>query len=277
MKKHMLTILAAIMLLPASLFSQAPASVTVMSYNIRVSSANDGTNSWIYRYPGSAMMILDQMPDVVGLQEALFSQVAYLKDYVKGYKVVAVGKDRGETKSEHMTMLYNAKTTSVVKWETFWLSETPDKAGKGWDAAYERSATWALCKDKKSGSKYYVVNTHLDNEGAEARREGLALIMSKMAKINDEGLPMVVLGDFNMSVSDPAMASVKAAMSDAREAAVASDSMHSFHGWGKSKETIDHIFFSGFSSCTEFQTVVKPYFDRKFISDHYPVKATLFF
>ena len=33
-----------------------PAEITVMSYNIRMGVAKDGTNSWEYRYPASAMI-----------------------------------------------------------------------------------------------------------------------------------------------------------------------------------------------------------------------------
>lgn len=275
MKKTIISILAAMVLAPLALIAKDPARVTIMSYNIRIGSVNDGTNSWEYRYPASAMMVDDQKPDVVGYQEALDYQIQYMKDYVPGYKVVGAGKDRGATKCEHMTMQYNTKTLSVGKWGTFWLSETPTKASKGWDAAYERSATWAIFKHKASGKKFIVVNTHLDNEGAEARREGLSLILSKMSEINKEGLPVVLIGDFNMSAGDPAMEPVKAVMKDARRTAVTTDDMHSFNGWGKAKETIDYIWFTGFDSCIEFQTVTKPYMDRKFISDHYPVKATL--
>ena len=50
-----------------------------------------------------------------------------------------------------------------------------------------------------------------------------------------------------------------------------------FNGWGTAKKTIDHIWFSGIGSCTEFETVTKRYMDRTFISDHFPVKATFIF
>lgn len=259
----------------ADCLAKEPASVCLMSYNIRIGNVNDGTNSWEYRYPASAMMVSDQMPDIVGYQEALAFQVSYMKDYVLGYKVIGSGKDRGKTKCAHMTMQYNPKTVSAGKWGTFWLSETPEKASMGWDAAYERSATWVVFKHKSSGKRFIVVNTHLDDQGAEARREGLKLILSKIEKINPDALPVVLMGDFNMQVDDAAMESVKAVMTDARSAAVSSDDTHSFHGWGKARSTIDYIWYRGFDSCISFETVTKPYMERKFISDHYPVKATL--
>ena len=40
----------------------------VISYNIRMGAAKDGTNSWEFRYPATALMIEDQKPDVFGLR-----------------------------------------------------------------------------------------------------------------------------------------------------------------------------------------------------------------
>ena len=255
-----------------------PSGITVMSYNIRLSAGNDGTNSWQYRYPASAMMIDDQKPDAIGLQEALPDQVAYLKEVLKkDYRQVGVGREDGKKSGEHMLVLYRKKTTKLLKWGTFWLSETPDEPSKGWDAACRRTATWTLLKDKRSGRKYFFVDTHLDHRGVEARKNGLELIMSRIADINQQGLPIVLVGDFNMRIDHPSMDPVKAAMKGARETGMKTDDSHTFHGWGKTREPIDYIWYDGFSSCPEYETVTKPYYDRTFISDHYPVKANLLF
>jgi endonuclease/exonuclease/phosphatase family metal-dependent hydrolase len=279
LRSILLLVAAQLFLAPFGLSAQkAPAGITVISYNIRVSSANDGTNSWEYRYPASAMMIDDQKPDIIGLQEALNEQVMYLKSVMTPtYQVIGVGREDGKKKGEHMEMLYNKKTVKVLKWGTFWLSETPDKASMGWDAACIRTATWALMKEKKSGKKFYMVNTHLDHVGTEAREKGLQLICDRIAEMNKDGLPMVLTGDFNMEIDDPSMAPVKNAMKNARTTAVKTDDHFSYNGWGKASTTIDYVWYSGFSSCTLFETVTKPYMDRNFISDHFPVKAHLVF
>ncbi len=279
LRSILLLVAAQLLLAPLGLSAQKlPAGITVISYNIRVGNANDGTNSWEYRYPASALMVLDQKPDIVGLQEALPVQIAYLKSALAPqYKMIGAGREDGDKKGEHMEMLYNKKTVKVLKWGTFWLSETPDKPSMGWDAAYFRTATWALMKDKKSGNKFYMVNTHLDHVGTEAREKGLQLICDRIAEMNRDGLPMVLTGDFNMEISDPSMAPVKKAMKNARTTAVKTDDHFSYNGWGKASTTIDYVWYSGFSTCTEFETVTKPYMERTFISDHFPVKAHLIF
>lgn len=272
--------LAALIMLPqaaqAKKENEGTEGLKVMSYNIRLGSANDGTNSWSLRYVATGEMLDDQAPDVFGVQEALDYQVRYINEMC-GYEYVGVGRENGKKEGEHMAIFWNKKSVSMLKWGTFWLSETPQKPSKGWDAACFRTATWALMKDKKTGKKFYFVNTHLDHEGKEAQKNGLKLIVDRIGEINPEGYPMVLTGDFNMKPDDPNLAELDSKMQSTRKIATVTDNHDTYNGWGRGSGIIDYIYVSGFSSCPEYQTVVKRYQDRKFVSDHYPVSARLIF
>ena len=280
MKRFLCLMMAAFIVLPqlamAQKVDEGSEGLKVMSYNIRLGSANDGTNSWHLRYQATDQMLKDQRPDVFGVQEALEYQVRYIKEMC-GYESVGVGREDGKKEGEFMSIFWNKKKVSMVKWGTFWLSETPKKPSKGWDAACFRTATWALMKDKKTGNKFYFVNTHLDHKGKEAQKNGLKLIVDKIAEINPEGYPMVLTGDFNIEPDNANLAELDQKMQSTRKIAAKTDSHDTFNGWGKGKGIIDYIYVSGFSSCPEYQTVTKKYDNRKFISDHYPVSATLIF
>ena len=272
--------LAVLIMLPqaaqAKKENEGTEGLKVMSYNIRLGSANDGTNSWSLRYTATGDMLEDQAPDVFGVQEALDYQVRYINEMC-GYEYVGVGRENGKKEGEHMAIFWNKKSVSMLKWGTFWLSETPQKPSKGWDAACFRTATWALMKDKKTGRKFYFVNTHLDHEGKEAQKNGLKLIVDRIGEINPEGYPMVLTGDFNMKPDDPNLAELDSKMQSTRKIAAVTDNHNTYHGWGRGNGIIDYIYVSGFSSCPEYQTVVKRYRGRKFVSDHYPVSARLIF
>ncbi len=280
MKKTILILMAALMVLPQAWGAKKDETATpelkVMSYNIRYGSAEDGTNSWPMRYLATYEMIKDQAPDVFGIQEGLDFQVAYIKDYC-GYEGVGVGREDGKKDGEHMAIFWNKKTVSMIKWGTFWLSETPEKPSQGWDAACYRTATWALMKCKKTGKKFYFVNTHLDHVGEEAQKNGLKLIVDRIDEINPKGYPMVLTGDFNITPDDKALVDLDKIMQSARNIAEKTDNHHTYNGWGRSEYLIDYIYVSGFSSCPEYQTVTKKYNDRKFVSDHYPIVARLIF
>lgn len=281
MKRLFSVIIAALMLLPQTVEAKKtgdkPEGLKVMSYNIRLGSANDGTNSWALRYPATAEMIKDQAPDVFGVQEALSYQVYFIEENFRNYKSVGVGRENGKKEGEHMSIFWNTKTVKMLKWGTFWLSETPEKPSMGWDAACYRTATWALMKDKKTGKKFYFVNTHLDHVGKEAQKNGLKLIVDRIDKINKEGYPMVLTGDFNVRPDNKVLADLDTKMTSVRKIAAKTDKHITYNGWGKGNEIIDYIYVSGFSSCPEYQTVTKRYADRKFVSDHYPITARLIF
>lgn len=273
-------IMAALVILPLTVRAQKNNEDTdglkVMSYNIRLGSANDGTNSWAMRYIATGEMLEDQKPDVFGVQEALEYQVRFIEEMC-GYESVGVGRDNGKKEGEYMSIFWNKKKVSMLKWGTFWLSETPDKPSMGWDAACKRTATWALMKDKRTGKKFYFVNTHLDHKGKEAQKNGLKLIVERIAEINSDGYPMILTGDFNMEPDNSNLVDLDSKMQSVRKIAEKTDAHDTFNGWGRGKGIIDYIYVSGFSSCPEYQTVTKRYADRKFVSDHYPVCARLIF
>ena len=282
MRKLTLIVSAVLMVLPFTSSAQKQTrdyDLKVMSYNIRMGTAKDGTNSWEYRYPATAMMIQDQRPDVFGVQEAFDFQIRFIEDNFTDYDCVGVGRDNGKSEGEHMSIFWNKKTIKMIKWGTFWLSETPEKPSKGWDAACKRTATWALMKDKNTGKMFYFVNTHLDHRGSEARRQGLNLIVSRIDEINQKGYPMVLTGDFNMKPDDAALTGLEQRMQSARKIAPKTDNHATLNLWGKGKAdmVIDYIYVSGFSACPEYHTITEKYGAWKYVSDHYPIYAKLIF
>ena len=251
--------------------------VKVISYNIRVINSKDGANEWKYRAAASPAMIKDYAPDIFGLQEAMPGHLEYLNKALPKYASVGVGREDGVSKGEHMSIYYNTKTIKLEKWGTYWLSETPDVPSKGWDAACKRTATWALLTVKSTGKQFYYVNTHLDHRGAVAQQKGLDLIVNRIAEMNPEGLPMILTGDFNVESDSPVLAELNTRMLDARKTAEKTDFRATFNGWGSSAIVIDFIYYSGFSSCPEYETIVRQYEGVPYISDHYPIMAVLKF
>ena len=273
---------ALIFLMCLSLFaSQAktPSSdeVKVISYNIRFANKKDGANIWQNRAKASPAMIKDYAPDVFGVQEALAVQLEYLDEKLPQYSFVGVGREDGKKKGETMAIFYNTRKVRLLDWGTYWLSETPDKPSRGWDADCKMTATWTLMEMKDSGRKFFYVNTHLDHRGDIAQQKGLELIVERIAAMNPEGLPMILTGDFNVTPGDPVLGGLNAKMLDARKTALKTDSRATFNAWGKSASIIDYIYYSGFTECAEYETIVRQYKGVLYISDHYPIVSRLMF
>lgn len=289
MKIVRIILLALIFALPEPCF----AGLRVMSYNIRLGVADDGVNRWELRKPATPAMIYDIHPVVFGVQEAYRFQLDYILDKCPSYKEVGVGRDDGADGGEHMSVFYDADSLKLVIWGNYWLSDTPDRPSKGWDAACYRTATWVLLEVRSSGQRFYFLNTHLDHKGFEARKNGLRLIYKKIGEMNSEGYPMVLTGDFNVKPDNACLNDISSLMKPARFTASDSDSRGSFNGWGKYGESdgapdlgessgkkllpIDYIYYSGFSECRTFRVVTREYCGIRYISDHYPVYCDLEF
>lgn len=249
--------------------------ITVISYNIRYGTAEDGKNSWTERRLGTIGMIKDQKPDILCLQEAFSFQNDFISLYCTGYS--HIGRSRLAQDAEHPSIFYNSEKIRLIDWGNFWLSPTPEKVSLGWDAACERNATWAKMEYIPSGKKVFLVNTHLDHVGKNAREEGLRLILKKIDELNTENLPVILTGDFNAEPGDPSISFIDNKMHNARDMAEQTDSLSTFNGWGNSSTSIDYIFYRGFNRCTLYRTIQEGYSGIRYISDHYPIKATLVF
>jgi len=251
----------------------------VMSFNVRLGTADDGEFSWDYRKEAAAAMIRDSKPAVFGVQEAFDFQLSYLEENCPGYKWVGVGREDGAGEGEFMSVFYDTSRIDIKQWGTYWLSETPDVPSFGWDAACKRTATWTLLYDKASKRHLYFVNTHLDHVGQEARKNGLALIVSRIGAMNPEGYPMVLTGDFNVFPDDPCLTDLRGMMTDAWESAAIVDDGPTYHGWGAKPDLahIDYIFYKGFAGCDTMRRITASYGSVPYVSDHYPVMAVLHF
>ena len=255
--------------------------ISVISFNIRVDNAADGTNVWRNRRDAVVTMIERERPMLLGLQEAQPHQFTYLSEHCPDYAWYGLGRDTG--KVPPATDSYAAEETMAIFWRTaelelldkgtFWLSETPDQVSKGWDASYRRTCTWAGFRHKKSGQTCYFFNTHLDNDGKVAREESIKLLVSRMKTINSKRRVSFLTADFNSNVTDACFAPLHVYMRDARANAAVSDDYPSWNGYGASTGRLDHVFFSG-DNCTarEFRTLRGDY-GVPYISDHYPVAA----
>ena len=250
------------------------ACLSVMSFNVRYGAAKDGENSWEFRRPASIAMLEALAPDIAGLQEVIPEQQDYITTELPQYAAFGIGRNDG-VEGERMTVLYNTAVLQMLDGGTWWLSETPDVPSVGWDAKYPRTATWALLRFRHGGQAFYFVNTHLDHKGVEARKNGLAMVMTMIKEMNPD-IPLVLMGDFNVEPGDPCLDDIERLMNNARKVAKKSDATFSFNGYQpEPQKEIDYIYFNGFKGALDFRVVTESYDNKPFISDHYPIVSTL--
>lgn len=251
----------------------------VMTFNIRYDNVNDGEDRWSERKESVAQLIKFYRPQVIGIQEALESQIEYLDSASSDYTYVGVGRDDGQTKGEFSPILYDSTLLTLRDKGTFWLSPTPDEVSVGWDAALPRVCTYALLERKSDQKLFWVFNTHFDHIGEQARLNSAALIVRMSKQFNISEAPMFIMGDLN---SKPEDGPIKLLNNNVKDARVNSMSTYgpegTFFGFDLSAQAldrIDYIFGKGLTF-NQYQVIDDRRPNNRHVSDHLPVlvKAT---
>ena len=190
----------------------AAATVRVGSYNIRTQGADiDTPNAWDERKADMVELMRRIDFDVVGLQEVCPDQAAYITNSLPQFRMVGEFRNEDRVSGEASPVCYRADRFELQKAGTFWLSETPEEPGvKGWGAACPRVCSWAILKDRRTGSSFCFANTHTDHVSELARKEGMLLIIRRMREFAPAGTPVVFTGDHNCRETEaPSLAVAK--------------------------------------------------------------------
>jgi len=265
----------ALCLILACAFGQ---EITLMSYNIRYDNSNDGENVWKNRKETLVNQIQFHEPDVMGTQEGLEHQIRFLDEQLKSYTYVGIAradvKENG--KGEYSAIFYNTKKFTELENGTFWLSETPEKPSRGWDASLNRICTYILLKSKSTGETFWVFNTHFDHKGKLARENSAKLILGNINEINHQNFPAFLMGDFNLKPEEMPIQHIRKEFYDSRDLTQEPPfgPVGTFNGFNINRpitNRIDYIFVSDKNIQVKKYGVLANVKDLKYPSDHFPV------
>ena len=250
-------------------------SIRTMTFNIRYNTPRDGHNSWPHRKQMVADIIRKYRVDIGGLQEPDKGQINALKKLLPEYGWFGVQN----------AIFYRIERFELKRGSKFWLSKTPNKPSRGWDAQENRIVRWGLLKDKISGEEFYVFNTHFDNVGKTAREKSARLLLNKALEL-PRTLPTVVFGDFNCGRSSEPysiLSDTEEKSKRLRDAFFISKNnptgpIGTFNGFKKPspQRAIDFIFIKG-DLVVNKHSVISDSIAGRFPSDHFPVLAELVF
>jgi len=267
----------------------------VMTFNIRYGTANDGDNSWDKRKDLACDVLRKHDPDIVGLQEALRSQIDDIRAAAPEYAEIGVGREDGKTGGEYSAILYKKDRLAVAESGTFWLSDTPEACGSiTWGNNCTRVCTWGRFVPKSPGKAFYLFNTHLDHI-SQYSRERSAILLTKRIRDRAQQDPIILTGDFNVGENNgvveyftcrqelhiagngksrnpiPLVDTFRVLHADASEVGT----FHSFKGT-RSNAKIDYIFAEPGTKVLQAE-ILRDNKDNRYPSDHFPVKATIRF
>jgi len=209
-----------------------PLSLRVVTFNIRYAATSRSSNEkpWSTTFRAQQQPSLCRAPYLIaqlnqtsslensipifGLQEVLHTQLMDIKTGLgPNWAHLGVARDDGATRGEYSPILYRTDLLRVLYNETKWLSPTPDVVSYGWGAGIRRVVTLGVFEQLESGGsekkkRFLLANTHLDHASAQARTEGIKVVMARIKAVREiwggEDLGVVLTGDFNSAQGEGA-------------------------------------------------------------------------
>jgi len=156
---------------------------------------------WEVRKPVLGALLESERPTVLGVQEAMPEQGAFVADVLgHGYRSALVGRGR-RGDGEACGILVDSERLELVEERRWALSSTPDVPGsRSWGNALPRIAVGAVLRDRHVGSRFLVVVTHLDHLSARSRLASARMLRSIVVDFDG---PAIVMGDGNTDVGTP--------------------------------------------------------------------------
>jgi endonuclease/exonuclease/phosphatase family metal-dependent hydrolase len=276
MKLKILLAIILCLLVRTNLIAQ---QLTVGTYNLRLQISIDTGNLWLDRAQKVADLIRFHDFDILGTQEGFLNQLEDIQKLLPYYAFSGVGRDDGKLKGEHSAIFYKTEKFQMLDHGDFWLSETPEKPGLGWEAKYPRICSWIKLKEKKTKKVFFFFNTHFDHEANNARLQSSFLILKKVKEIAGD-VPVVLTGDFNSAQNTQWYKNI--AESDifkdcfilAKHPYASNGTFNDFGRNLKDSSIIDHIFITSSFSVNRCGILSDSYLG-KFPSDHFPVLVSL--
>jgi endonuclease/exonuclease/phosphatase family metal-dependent hydrolase len=251
--------------------------LTVMTFNIRYGTAQDGENRWNARRDLLFDVIREQDPDVLGLQEALDFQIDEILAALPAYAVVGVGREDGRRAGEFAAILFRKDRLRVAESATFWFSDTPGVAGsRSWGNSVTRICTWARFIDRE-GRGFWHYNVHLDHQSQPSRERSAALLRQRVDARSVPAEPAIVTGDFNVGERNPALEILRAAgfLDTFRVQHPDERRVGTYTGFKIDNDTgekIDYILVQPGATVLRAD-IIRTARDGRYPSDHFPVVA----
>lgn len=235
----------------------------LMTFNLRVSAADDGPNHWFERWPHVKALLLDQRPDVLGVQECMPNQLMALLGELPG----AFGFPGPETMLRGGLSIRNPifvrEDGPRVREERALALNASGVIGQvSWDGQEPRLAHLL------DFDGWTLANTHFDAwNNPQTRLESARLLVEALR----EAPAAVVLGDLNCTPDSPPIQVFRAAgyalASDFLPPEVDRRTFHRFTGQGLAE--LDYVLLRG-ARVLDVQ-IPRPRSEPPYLSDHDPV------
>jgi endonuclease/exonuclease/phosphatase family metal-dependent hydrolase len=250
--------------------------LSILTWNIKCG-ADSGVlkNGWPTRKRALKEVLAAERFDVLCIQEGLSNQLRFMDECLPDYQRFGVGRTDGVSAGEHCSIFVARKRFEQVDDGTFWLSDTPGKPSRSYDLPPlpPRVCSWTLLREKDSGRRFRVFNTHFPLM-IGARKKSATVLVAEFAKVHPKS-PALLTGDFNCRPGTaPRKIFEQHGLRDAEVACTGKNATKTWHLRGRPVICLDGIYATREWKVLEFQVACKSP-GKVHASDHFGLRAKL--
>ncbi|RHZ63078.1 endonuclease/exonuclease/phosphatase family protein [Aspergillus thermomutatus] len=218
----------------------------------------------------------NQLVDVLSGLNQHSSTVPTSGSETQQWEYIGVGRD-GHKAGEYSAIFYQPSVWQLHHWESVWLSETPNKPSKGWDAASTRILTIGVFTHNMTRHTVLAMNTHLDDQGSRSRFEAAKIILQKIDEYRS--------GEFGDSIAGVFLAGSESSLVDTAKVVEPSQHYGDYYTWtgfgfeGQDPTRIDYILLGpgknklGSWKVNGYAVLANRFDSGVYLSDHRAVVA----
>ena len=262
-------------------------NLKVMSYNVLYDMYYDDSGNLPRDMTALAEFIKSQSPDVFGTQETLDEHKEAILEAMPNYECYT-----GIKLNLNMTnmIFWNADKYKCVSEGFQYLTDTPFVKSKIPESNSYRGFSYVVLESLATHKQFMLVNVHLTYRNAagetnddNARYKQVQYLNKFLEGNKCEGLPVILVGDFNSVPTSSTLKSVENVKRFDRAATVAKTKGDLGGTTTRAEHTIrdtyvfDHIFVTSDRISTEYFSVINAdsKVNGRYLSDHLPVIADI--
>ena len=257
------------------------AAVRVGTFNLRMSSLDDGDNAWTNRRSRAMAAITGCDFDIFGMNECDATIMSSLTEdlgatysfwFFSPYR-----QDGDPSGGRAQGIAYKTAEFDISDTHYFWPSDTPDvmstnDTGNTGQSSYNRGACCAVFTHKASGVQLFFMVTHgfLNDD---ANEEFAHVYIDREQMYNPGGLPSIFVGDMNAEPSDPPSETWRTWWSDVYSTvspSLRSGPEYTFNAYSTLSKRIDFIYVRGDATPLNY-TCNDATYGGFAPSDHFPI------
>ena len=257
--------------------------LSVMNYNVYYDLSSNQRN------PDDVIVsILQKSPDLFGLNEAGKDWIDKINGILGAEYGAATGKALDNASDASYNPIYYKKSKfDLVESDTRWLSDTPDRMSKFTDAKHYKGLTYAILRDKITGTEFMYINVHLDGSNDGAAHNALKDVRKRQAEVlktfmeGYHSMPIITGGDFNEGPSSGVIAGMsqggrsRYCANIAEQKALQGTTNVTADFTSLESHTLDYIFVTSDSISVQKYEEWANKINGKYPSDHIPVYAEI--